>query len=84
MPEVWIIKHFFLGRWILSLTFFGSKIFICFFISLSFPKEYGRVGGGGGGVGSEGWGLEMTVFWEGQPVGAQLTLVQYVCLKKNN
>ena len=38
----------FLGWWILSLTFFSSKIFVCFFISLSFLKEYG--GGGGGGV----------------------------------
>ena len=26
--------------------------------------------------------MEVSVFWEGQPVGAQLTLVQYVCLKK--
>ena len=49
MPWVWIIKHFFLGWWILSLTFFSSKIFVCFFISLSFLKEYGG-GWGGGGV----------------------------------
>ena len=34
--------------WILSLTFFSTGIFICFFISLSFSKEYGiKVGGGG-------------------------------------
>ena len=39
-------------------------------------------GGGGGGGSSGGWGLELSVFWEGQPVGAQLTLVQYVHLKK--
>ena len=37
-----------LGMWILSLTFFSSKSFICFFISLSFPKQYGRKGVGGG------------------------------------
>ena len=47
MPSVWIIKHFSLSWWILSLTFFSSKIFFCLFISLSFPKEYGRVGVGG-------------------------------------
>ena len=35
-----------------------------------------------GGGSSGGWGLELSVFWEGQPVGAQLTLVQYVHLKK--
>ena len=83
MPWVWIIKHFFLGWWILSLTFFSSKIFVCFFISLSFLKEYG--GGWGGGGASGGWGLEVTVFWEGQTVGGgQLTLVQYVLWKKKN
>ena len=38
----------FLGWWILSLTFFSSKIFVCFFISLSFLKEYGGGGGRGG------------------------------------
>ena len=38
------------------------------------------MGVGGGGGGSGGWGLEVTVFWEGQTVGGggQLTLVQYV------
>ena len=34
-------QTFSLGIWIRSLTFFRAKIFICFFISLSFPKEYG-------------------------------------------
>ena len=63
-------KRFFLGWWILSLTFFSSKI--------SFPKQYGiKEGWGGGGM---GLGLEVTVFWKGQPVGGQLTLVQFVCL----
>ena len=77
----WDNQHFSLGRWILSLTFFRSKIFICFFIFLSFPKEYGIRGWGEEG-GSGGWGLEVSFFWERQPVGTQLTLVQYVCLKK--
>ena len=34
-------QTFSLGMWIRSLTFFRAKIVICFFISLSFPKEYG-------------------------------------------
>ena len=54
-------------------------IFICFFISISFPKEYDNVLWGRG---SGGWGLEVKVPWEGQPIGAQLTFVQYVLKKK--
>ena len=61
------------------INFFSSKIFICFLISLSFPEEYGIRGEG---AGLESWGLEVTVFWKGQLVGGQLTLVQYVHLKK--
>ena len=33
-----------------------QKSFICFFISLSFSKQYGRFEGGGGGVGGLGPG----------------------------
>ena len=56
MLKVWTIKQFFqVSWWILSLPFFSSKVFICFFISVSFPKEYDW--GGGGGC----WGLEVTV-----------------------
>ena len=56
MLKVWTVKLFFLSWWILSLTFFSSKVFICFFISVSFPKEYNR-----GVQGAGTWGLEVTV-----------------------
>ena len=68
------------------INFFQHQNFY-FFLYFSFISKriwYKRgcvcvcVGGGSSG----GWGLELSVFWEGQPVGAQLTLVQYVHLKK--
>ena len=80
MPWVWIIKHFFLGWWILSLTFFSSKIFVCFFISLSFLKEYG---GGGERGGQEAGAWRWQSFGRGRLWGGQLTLVQYFLWKKN-
>ena len=59
------------------INFFQSQNFYLSFIS---QRKYGIRRGGGWNSGS--WGLEVSVFWEGQPVGAQLTLVQYVHLKK--
>ena len=66
------------------INFFQLQIFYLFlyFFFISQRIQYKGLAGGGGGGSSGGWGLEVSVFCEGQPVGAQLSLVQYVCLKK--
>ena len=41
--------------------------------------------GEGVGGNSGSWGLQVSVFWEGRPVGAQLTLVHFsMFISKNN
>ena len=62
------------------IHFFQSQNFYLFLYFSFISQRIWYKGGGGGSSG--GWGLEMSVFWEGQPVGVQLTLVQYVHLKK--
>ena len=69
--------------WILSLTFFRAKIFICFFISLSFPKEYGIYKGGGGGEFRELGPAGVSVLGGATCRGSvDLGSLQYVYLKK--
>ena len=53
MLKVWTIKLFFLSWWILSLTFFSSKVSYVSLFLFHFPKNTTE--------GSGGWGLEVTV-----------------------
>ena len=63
------------------IYFFQLQNFICFLISVSFPKAYGiRREWEGGGVRGLGPGGDSLL--EGATCRGQLTLVQYVHLKK--
>ena len=59
------------------INFFQSQNFYLF-LYFSFISQriwYIMERGWGGNSGS--WGLQVSVFWEGRPVGAQLTLVHF-------